>query len=117
MFKFPRFGLGTYRLRGADCIPVVQEALKLGYRMIDTAAVYRNEEQVGPVVRSEIASGRITRGDVFITSKLGKYLSELFSDVKAPKDLGYDETIAAVKASNEALNLDYIVHFSWFRSV
>ena len=64
--RIPLIGLGTWDLRGKACASMVEEALRLGYRHIDTAAMYRNEEAVGKGLR---ASG-IGRDDVFITTKV-----------------------------------------------
>lgn len=70
----------------------VVHALKIGYRLIDTAAAYLNEEQVGRAVR---ASG-IPRSEVFITSKLWL------------QDYGYEEAKKGIDASLKALGMDYI---------
>jgi diketogulonate reductase-like aldo/keto reductase len=64
--RIPLIGLGTWDLRGRSCARTVEEALRLGYRHIDTAAMYRNEEDVGEGLR---ASG-IKRDEVFITTKV-----------------------------------------------
>ena len=64
--RIPLIGLGTWDLRGKACARIVADALRLGYRHIDTAAMYRNEEEVGEGLR---ASG-VPRGDVFITTKV-----------------------------------------------
>ncbi|HWV41153.1 aldo/keto reductase [Pseudorhodoplanes sp.] len=64
--RIPLLGLGTWDLRGKSCARMVDEALRLGYRHIDTAAMYRNEEEVGEGLR---ASG-VRRDDVFITTKV-----------------------------------------------
>ncbi len=64
--RIPLIGLGTWDLRGRSCAATVQQALGLGYRHIDTAAMYRNEEAVGEGLR---ASG-VPRGEVFITTKI-----------------------------------------------
>jgi 2,5-diketo-D-gluconate reductase B len=64
--RIPVIGLGTWDLRGRTCVDMVGEALKLGYRHIDTAAAYDNEEQVGEGLR---ASG-IKREDVHVTTKV-----------------------------------------------
>jgi diketogulonate reductase-like aldo/keto reductase len=68
----PSIGLGTFHLSGAElCETTVKEALKLGYRMIDTAAVYRNEQYIGAAIKAAIKEEIISsRKDVFITSKL-----------------------------------------------
>src|SRR3978361_1547180 len=64
--RIPLIGLGTWDLRGKSCARMVEEALRLGYRHIDTAAMYRNEEEVGDGLR---ASG-VPRDEVFITTKV-----------------------------------------------
>jgi diketogulonate reductase-like aldo/keto reductase len=62
----PSIGLGTSELRGRDCARVVEQALRLGYRHIDTAQMYENERDIGDGLRS---SG-VRRDDVFITTKV-----------------------------------------------
>ena len=62
----PKLGLGTSMLRGDDCAEAVRDALELGYRHVDTAPSYGNEDAVG---RGLAASG-VARGDVLLTTKL-----------------------------------------------
>ena len=64
--KIPAIGLGTWELRGRTCARLVEQALKLGYRHIDTAQVYENEREVGEGLR---ASG-VKRDEVFVTTKV-----------------------------------------------
>jgi diketogulonate reductase-like aldo/keto reductase len=64
--RIPLIGLGTWDLRGKSCAHMVEEALRLGYRHIDTAAMYHNEAEVGEGLRT---SG-IRRDEVFITTKV-----------------------------------------------
>jgi diketogulonate reductase-like aldo/keto reductase len=64
--RIPAIGLGTWELRGRTCARIVEQALKLGYRHIDTAQVYENEREVGDGLR---ASG-IRRDEVFVTTKI-----------------------------------------------
>jgi diketogulonate reductase-like aldo/keto reductase len=64
--RIPALGLGTWDLRGRTCARVVEQALRLGYRHIDTAQMYDNEREVGEGLR---ASG-VKRGDVFVTTKI-----------------------------------------------
>jgi 2,5-diketo-D-gluconate reductase A len=64
--RMPLVGLGTWALRGRSGQAVIRRALDVGYRHLDTARVYRNEEEVGRGVRDS----RIAREDVFITTKL-----------------------------------------------
>ncbi|MGX9428597.1 MULTISPECIES: aldo/keto reductase [Bradyrhizobium] len=64
--RIPAIGLGTWELRGRTCARIVEQALRLGYRHIDTAQMYDNEREVGEGLR---ASG-VRRDDVFITTKV-----------------------------------------------
>jgi len=64
--KIPAIGLGTWELRGRTCARLVEQALKLGYRHIDTAQVYENEREVGEGLRAS----RVKRDDVFVTTKV-----------------------------------------------
>ena len=64
--SIPSIGLGTWELNGQECRRVVREALELGYRHIDTAAMYENESEVGQGI---IDSG-IDREDLFLTTKI-----------------------------------------------
>ncbi|HKS20629.1 MAG TPA: aldo/keto reductase [Bradyrhizobium sp.] len=64
--KIPLLGLGTWELRGRTCARLVEQALRLGYRHIDTAQAYENEREVGDGLR---ASG-VRRDEVFITTKV-----------------------------------------------
>src|SRR5580700_2217096 len=64
--RIPLLGLGTWDLRGRVCARVVEQALRLGYRHIDTAQMYENEREVGEGLRS---SG-VKRDDVFVTTKI-----------------------------------------------
>jgi len=64
--KIPAIGLGTWELRGRTCARLVEQALKLGYRHIDTAQVYENEREVGEGLRAS----RVRRDDVFVTTKV-----------------------------------------------
>mmetsp|Transcript_18620 Transcript_18620/g.41306 ORF Transcript_18620/g.41306 Transcript_18620/m.41306 type:complete len:286 (+) Transcript_18620:1049-1906(+) len=88
----PRVGLGTFKLRGDACTDVVLSALKAGYRSIDTASVYRNEEAVA---QGLLKSG-IPRSEVFITTKI------------KPQDQGEQAAYDAAKASLERLGCQYV---------
>jgi diketogulonate reductase-like aldo/keto reductase len=91
--KMPYFGLGTYQSdNDQEVVDAVRFALDFGYRHIDTAAVYGNEEGVGKgIVESSVA-----REDVFVVSKVWN------------SDQGYEGTLTAFEASLERLNLDYL---------
>jgi 2,5-diketo-D-gluconate reductase B len=64
--KIPAIGLGTWELSGRACARLVEQALRLGYRHVDTAQVYENEREVGEGLR---ASG-VRRDEVFVTTKV-----------------------------------------------
>ena len=62
----PRLGLGTFRMQGDVCRAAVESALALGYRHIDTAEMYGNEDAIGPA----IAASGVARKDLFVTTKV-----------------------------------------------
>lgn len=64
--RIPAIGLGTWELRGRTCARLVEQAIKFGYRHVDTAQVYENEREVGEGLR---ASG-VKRNDMFVTTKV-----------------------------------------------
>ena len=64
--RIPAIGLGTWELRGRTCARLVEQALKLGYRHIDTAQIYENEREVGEGLRSS----RVKREKLFVTTKV-----------------------------------------------
>lgn len=66
----PLNGLGTYSLHGSECVNAVKSAIERGVRLIDTARMYGNEEEIGRAIREEIAAGAVTREDLFVTTKL-----------------------------------------------
>lgn len=91
--EMPRFGLGVYKMtEKEEAFNAMVTALKTGYRAIDTAAIYDNEEEVGEAVR---ASG-LPREELFITSKVWN------------TDQGYDETLRAFETSLNKLKFDYL---------
>src|SRR5260221_9646729 len=64
--SLPRLGLGTFRMQGDVCRTAVESALALGYRHIDTAEMYGNEEAIGEA----IAASGVKRGDLHVTTKV-----------------------------------------------
>jgi 2,5-diketo-D-gluconate reductase B len=88
----PAIGLGTWELRGRTCARLVEQALRIGYRHIDTAEIYENEREVGEGLR---ASG-VSRGDAFITTKV-------WTDHLAPR-----EFVRATKESLTRLRLSEV---------
>lgn len=90
--SMPLLGLGCWDMYGAEAQQTVETALHIGYRLIDTAAMYRNEAEVGAAIR---AAG-VPRSDLFVATKVGN------------PDQGYDTTLRAFEESREKLGLDYL---------
>ncbi|MGL5977939.1 MAG: aldo/keto reductase [Erysipelotrichaceae bacterium] len=89
----PILGFGVYQINDAEqCEQAVVDAIQAGYRLIDTAKSYGNEEAVGKAIKR----AGVAREELFITTKL--WLS----------DTGYDATMAAFHASLQRLDLDYL---------
>lgn len=90
--EIPRLGMGTWQLEGQECVNVVKRGLRLGYRLIDTAQVYDNEEYVGAAIEQ---SG-IARDEIFLVSKIWR------------DKLTLDEVINSTQKSLSKLKTDYI---------
>lgn len=90
--EMPQIGYGVYQVSPDECERCVSDALKTGYRMIDTAQAYHNEEGVGRAVKN---SG-INRSDIFIVSKV--WIS----------NYGYEKAKASIDESLRKLQTDYI---------
>jgi len=88
----PQLGFGVFKVAPGEAERIVSEALEVGYRHIDTAAAYRNEEEVG---RAIAASG-IPREEIYVTTKLWN------------TDHGTKRAFGAIDASLEKLGLDYV---------
>jgi 2,5-diketo-D-gluconate reductase B len=97
--RLPRLGLGTYRMQGDACRAAVESALGLGYRHIDTAEMYGNEDAIG----TAIAASGVARGDLHVTTKVWN------------ENLAPDAIRRAFDASLKKLRLDhvdlYLVHW------
>ena len=68
--QMPAFGIGTYSLKNQTCFNLVYTALKNGYRLIDTAYMYGNEEELGRAVRQVVADGICQREDITVITKI-----------------------------------------------
>src|ERR1700730_2001151 len=97
--SLPRLGLGTFRMQGDVCRAAVESALGLGYRHIDTAEMYGNEDAIGPAV----AASGVAREDLHVTTKVWN------------ENLAPDAIRRAFDASLKKLRLDqvdlYLVHW------
>lgn len=91
--KMPMVGLGVFKVeKEEELITAVKAAIEIGYRSIDTASIYGNEEWVGEAIRQ---SG-INREELFITSKVWN------------SDQGYEATLKAFNTSLEKMGLEYL---------
>ncbi len=95
----PQLGFGVWQVETGDAVPAVTKALEVGYRHVDTAAAYGNEEQVGQA----LAQSDVDASDVFVTTKLWNV------------DQGFDSTLAAFDTSMGKLGLEtldlYLIHW------
>lgn len=91
--EMPRVGLGVYKMTNRDeTLQAISTALDLGYRAVDTAALYYNEEEVGEAIRHS----SVRREEIFVTTKVWN------------SDQGYDNTLRAFETSLKKLNMDYV---------
>jgi 2,5-diketo-D-gluconate reductase B len=90
--NMPRLGLGTYRMQGTVCREAVESALALGYRHIDTAEMYGNEDAIGSALRS----AKLPRADLHVTTKVW------------PENLAPDAIRRAFDTSLKKLGLDFV---------
>ncbi len=88
----PEIGFGTSLIVGHECVKNIKQALKAGYRHIDTAAAYNNEKEIGKAIKES----NISREEIFITSKVWK------------DSMGYENTIKSFENTLENLQLEYI---------
>ncbi|RJE88430.1 aldo/keto reductase [Paenibacillus sp. 1011MAR3C5] len=93
----PGLGLGVFKVEeGPTVVEAVKAAIANGYRSIDTAAIYGNEQTVGQGIREALAENNLSREDIFVTSKVWN------------SDLGYEATLAAYETSLQKLRLEYL---------
>ncbi|MNW32088.1 putative oxidoreductase YtbE [compost metagenome] len=95
--KMPWLGLGVFKVEeGPGLVGAVREAITQGYRSVDTAAIYANEEGVGLAIREGLEAAGIEREDLFVTSKVWN------------SELGYESTLQAYDESLRKLGLEYL---------
>ncbi|AJG41627.1 2,5-diketo-D-gluconic acid reductase [Thermotoga sp. RQ7] len=94
--EMPILGYGVFQIPPEQTEECVYEAIKVGYRLIDTAAAYMNEEAVGRAIKRAIEEGITTREELFITTKLWI------------QDAGYESAKRAFEKSLKRLQLEYI---------
>lgn len=96
----PLLGFGTFLMKDDEAADAVEKAIGAGYRHIDTAEVYENERGVGEGLRRGLAVNNLSRGDVFITTKLWPYAGDVFKTG--------EQVHAALDESLQKLGLDYV---------
>ncbi|RQR24986.1 aldo/keto reductase [Burkholderia sp. Bp9143] len=99
----PAVGFGTYLVTPADAPQAVSTAIGLGYRHVDTAAVYQNEEAVGAGIHAGLQASGLNRRDLFVTTKLWPGFSAWSEEPKSQS-----QTMAAFEESLAKLGLDYL---------
>lgn len=92
MKEIPRFGFGTWPLRGAEALGAIAVAIETGFRHLDTAQLYDNEHDVGEAVRRS----RLKRDEIFVTTKV------------SPDNLSPERFLDSVRRSLDALKLDSV---------
>ena len=90
----PMEGFGVFQVPEPECKEVVKNAIRTGYRLIDTASSYKNEEAVGAAIRETVAEGTVKRQELFIATKA--YIQEM----------GYENLREAFGRSLSKLGLD-----------
>lgn len=90
--KLPVLGLGTWQVTGSECQRVVETAIELGYRHVDTAAMYENEADVGRA----LANAKLPREKLWLTTKV------------SPDDLGRDDVQRSLETSLKKLGTEYV---------
>jgi diketogulonate reductase-like aldo/keto reductase len=88
----PAIGFGTYPLTGADGVTAIASAIEVGYRLLDTAVNYGNEEEVGQAIRR----AGVPRDELLVTTKI------------PGRHHGYDDAVASTKDSLHRLGLDHL---------
>ena len=94
--EIPELGLGVFQIPNDETADVVKNAIVNGYRLIDTAKIYENEEGTGQGIKEGLAMTGLSRDDLFITSKL-------WGD-----NHSYEETVQNFEKSLKKLDLDYL---------
>ena len=92
----PALGLGTWKAQGQEVVHAILEAIKMGYRHIDTAMIYDNEVEVGQAIALAIEMGLCVREELFVTSKLWNDRHQA------------NEVLPALEASLDRLKIDYL---------
>lgn len=90
--KIPIIGFGTSLITGSECVRNIEDAIKVGYRHIDTAEAYKNETEIGKAIKKS----KVKREELFITSKVWK------------DSMGYENTLKSFNNTLKNLQLEYV---------
>ncbi len=90
--KIPSIGFGTSLVTGETCINIIEKAIEVGYRHIDTASAYKNEVEIGQAIKRS----KVSRENLFITSKVWK------------DSMGYENTLQSFENTLKNLDLEYV---------
>jgi 2,5-diketo-D-gluconate reductase A len=101
--RIPAVGFGTYLIEDADASAVVGEAIRAGYRHIDTAEAYQNEDGVGSAIHAGMSDEGLSRNDIFVTTKLWPG-NAAWGQVPKTKDTA----IESLETSLSRLGLEYV---------
>lgn len=94
--KMPAFGLGTWKSKPGEVYQAVKKAIEMGYRHIDCAPIYENENEVGEAIKEVLEKGVVSREELWITSKLWN------------TEHAKDDVIPALERSMKDLSVDYL---------
>lgn len=94
--QMPILGLGTWKSKPGEVGAAVREAVRIGYRHIDCAAIYGNEAEIGKALEEAMRAGKVPREELWITSKL-------WNNAHAP-----EQAVGAIKKTLQDLRLDYL---------
>ena len=101
--KMPAIGLGTYMMSPEEAEEMTYEAIKVGYRHIDTAEVYRNEQGVAKGIERSLSDGIVSRSDLFITTKVFPG-----NEIWGQNQKTFDDVMESFDHSLKRLKLDYV---------
>jgi 2,5-diketo-D-gluconate reductase A len=101
--EIPYLGFGTYLIANEAVAPAVREAIRAGYRHIDTAEGYRNEAGVGAGIQQALAAEGLSRGDLFVTTKLWPGTPAWGQAAKTT-----ESTVTSLEESLRRLGLEYV---------
>lgn len=101
----PILGFGTWKLEGEEAYRAVRSAIEVGYRLIDTAALYGNEAEVGRAINDAVKAGDVTRQEIFLNSKVWNNMQGTQNVQQAFQD--------SLRALDQEFLDCYMIHWPW----